>query len=282
MQIDLHIHTTYSDGEKTPRQILDICEKKNMKIISITDHNNINGVKEAIRINSSKEITIIPGIELSAKYRGGQLHILGYNLCLDNVALNHLCTLIMEDNLKRIQSLVENLFNVYKISFKDEELQDVYNFKGNIGRPQIAKLCVKYGYSSSVKEAFKTLFNPIKDRIIKRTIEPTAKECIDYILKAGGIVSLAHAITLNKEQTELKKIVKELTSYGLSAIEIYHISHSLAFSKQLLQIADELNLLCSAGSDYHGHIVKPNIDIGEYSKEKINESDITIISSLLR
>lgn len=280
MKIDMHIHTTYSDGELTPMQILNLCYDKNMKIISITDHNSILGAKEAIKINPYKDIRIIPGIELSSKYKGGEQHILGYNFSLNDKRLNEICDLVVKDNLRRIISLVANLHSVYGISFKDEDLQKVYNMKGNIGRPEIAKLCIKYGYVNTVKEAFDKFFIPIKDKTVKRQIDLTAKECIDYIINAGGIVSLAHPITLNKDFDELKNHIKELKEYGLSAIEIYHSKHTPKYSSELLKIANDLNLLCSAGTDYHGVLVKPNIFVGEYNKESLKEEEITILTKM--
>ena len=280
MKIDMHIHTTYSDGELTPMQILNLCYDKNMKIISITDHNSILGVKEAIKINPYKDIRIVTGIELSSKYRGGEQHILGYNFSLDNKELNEICKLIVEDSLRRIKSLVANLHLVYGISFKDEELQDIYNMVGNIGRPEIAKLCVKHGYVNKVQEAFDKFFIPIKDKTVKKQVDLTAKECIEYITKAGGIVSLAHPITLNKDINELKNHIKELKEYGLSAIEVYHSKHTQEYSGELLKIANDLELLCSAGTDYHGTLVKPNIFIGEYNIKKLKEEEVTILTKI--
>lgn len=280
MKVDLHIHSTYSDGELTPMQLLNLCYDKDMKIISITDHNSIMGAKEAITLNPYKNIKVIPGIEINAKYTGGEQHILGYNIEIDNKDLNNICKLIVEDNLRRIKSLVANLKSIYGISFKDEELQDVYNMVGNIGRPEIAKLCLKHGYVKTIQEAFDKLFIPIKDKTVKRQVDLSAKECIEYIINAGGVASLAHPITLNKDTKDLKEYIKELKTYGLSAIEVYHSLHSAQYSNNLLKIAKELNLLCSAGSDYHGVLVKPNIFVGEYNKKDLKEEDITILSKI--
>ncbi len=282
MTTDLHIHTNYSDGEFSPLDVLCLCKRDNITTISITDHNNFLGSKEAISLNPYKDITIIPGIEMEAKYNGGQLHILGYNIDLNNKELNEICALLMKDNLRRIKSLVANLYEVYKIHFPDEELQDIYNKKGNIGRPEIAKLCIKYGFAINTKDAFKKFFKPIEDMTIKKEVELSAKECIEYIINASGVAGIAHPITLKKDFGQTSAFIKELKTYGLSFIEVYHSSHSLDYACQMLQIANNLNLLCSAGSDFHGPVVKPNIFIGKYSKNNITNEAITILTKLLR
>lgn len=281
-KIDLHMHSVYSDGELTPIELLERCNKLGIEVMAITDHNNVLGVKETIKNNPYQNVKVIPGIELEGKYTNGQLHILGYNISLEDKGLNEICRLIMEDNVRRLKSLINNLKNIYGLSFKEEDLQTIFEQIGNVGRPDIAKLCIKYGYTKTIKETFDKLLNPIKDKTIKKTIDLTDKECIECIIKAGGTVSLAHPITLKKDIGDLKEYIKLLKSYGLTSIEVYHSLHSKEYSCELLKIADEVNLLVSAGSDYHGPIVKPNVRIGEYNQENVGFKEITILSKIMR
>ena len=280
--VDLHMHTTYSDGEYTNTKLLKMCERENMSYVAITDHNNFMGVKDISKLNLNKDIVVFPGIEFSSKYTGGQCHILGYGFDLNNKELNEVCSLIVEDSKRKLMSLVENLYTSYHIKFKDEDLNKIFSQVGNVGRPHIAKLCVEYGYTKTTEEAFKKVFDPIKDKVVKRRINPTPKECINYILNAGGVVSLAHAITLKKNDEDLFEFVKELTDSGMQAIEVYHSKHSLKFSSYLLKVANKLGLLVSGGSDFHGPYIKPTVKIGNLSEKQVTRKDLTIIDEILR
>jgi len=278
--IDLHVHTIYSDGEHTPQEILDVCKHRGISTVAITDHNSMQGSKEAIQTNPYKDITVIPGIELSAHYdvKGANLHILGYNIDLYNVQLNDITKAVMEDNVRRLKSLVELLKQYYNLSFKDGDLEIVYQSVGNIGRPDIAKLCVAYRYTETVQEAFEKYLNPVDDKIAKRRVEFTDKSCIEYILGAGGIACLAHPIELMMEMDELKKYIKRLMSYGLESIEVYQSKHSESYSRELLDIVNEFGLLYSVGSDYHGPMVTPDIELGYGQQHNLNIQTATILS----
>ena len=280
--IDLHVHTIYSDGEHTPLEILDICKQRGVTTVAITDHNSMQGSKEAVKNNSYKDITVIPGIELSARYdvKGANLHILGYNIDLYDETLNNVTYAVMQDNVMRLESLVGLLKKYYNLSFKDEDLQTVYTSIGNIGRPDIAKLCVKYGYASTVQEAFAKFLNPVDDKIVKRRVEFTDKSAIEYILGAGGIACLAHPIELLKEHDDLRDYIKLLMSYGLECIEVYQSKHSATYIMELLDIVNEFGLVYSAGSDYHGPIVTPDIELGYGKDNNLNIQTATILSKI--
>lgn len=161
--IDLHVHTIYSDGEFSPKEILDLCKLRNITVIGITDHNIMDGCKQAILENPYKDIKVIPGLELGAKYdvKGANLHILGYNIDLENDLLNNVCNSIREDNIMRLESIVSLLGTHYGLNFKEEDLKRIYNSIGNIGRPDIARLCVEYGYAETINEVFDNYLNPI-------------------------------------------------------------------------------------------------------------------------
>lgn len=278
--IDLHVHTIYSDGEHTPLEVLDICNKRGISTIAITDHNSMEGSKQAIANNPYDHIKVISGIELSAKYdvKGANLHILGYGMDLYNKELNEVTNAVMQDNVMRLQSIVRLLKKHYNMCFKEEDLERVYSCIGNIGRLDIAKLCVDYGYAVSVEETFAKYLNPIDDKVAKRKVEFTDKSAIEYILKAGGIPCLAHPIELLIDMHDLKSYIRTLMSYGLGAIEVFQSKHSESYSKTLLKIANEFGLLYSAGSDYHGPIVTPDIEMGYGKNHNLHISGATILS----
>ena len=279
--IDLHVHSTFSDGELTPLQILDVCKKNGIGVVSITDHENLIGSKVAISNNPYSDITVIPGIELEADYSNGQCHILGYNMSLDNERLNNITKDIMLDNINRIKSLIVLLYEHYKIKFDDKDLEVMFSKEGNIGRPEVAKLCVKYGYSETVESAFKQYLRPLKKKL-KQEIKLSHIECIDYIKNAGGLVSLAHPITLKKDDEELFEYIKMLKEHGLDAIEVYHTKHNLEYSNKLITFCNKLELLQSGGTDYHGPVVKPNIEIGTGKNGSMKITDLSILSKIVR
>lgn len=277
--IDLHIHSTYSDGELTPIEILHYCNQNDIHTIAITDHENTLGSKEAVQNNPYSDILIISGIEMNAlPPKEGQMHILGYNVDYQNQALQDISRALIAENKRRLASLVKLLYKS-GIKFKDKDLEEVFSSKGNLGRPHIGKLCVQYGYAPTLKDAFKTLFSPLMKDVEKERIKLTSKECINYIHGAGGLVSLAHPITLKLKDEELFVYLQTLANMGIDAIEVFHSSMSKEYSKQLITYANQLNLLQSGGSDYHGPIVKPEIKIGT-GNNNLNMTHLSILERI--
>ncbi len=282
MKIDMHVHTIYSDGEKSPKEILEMCHKQNIKIISITDHNNIEGVKIAIQTNPYKDMVVIPGIEFSASSSmvAGQVHILGYNMNLNDTELNSITKLIMQSNKDRIKYAIQVLNEDFGITFDHEDVEEILSSSiGNIGRPELAKLLVKNGYVNDVSQAFSTYLVAIKDKIDKKRIKLSEKECIKYIKDAGGEAFLAHPFTIEySSNEELKNYIRCLKGLGISGIEVYHSLINPKLSEMLNQFAEEFNLLTSAGSDYHGPFVKPKVNLGKGNNGyELNSKDVTCI-----
>lgn len=284
MKIDLHVHTIFSDGEYTPLEILNQCKAEDVNIVSITDHNNLKGSKNAMLKNPYNDITVISGVELAAKYSlcGGQLHILGYNINLNDEKLNSVLDEIMKDSIRRIESLLYQLKVNFNITFKDNDVSEIFTSCGNIGRPEVAKLCVKYGYVTTVDEAFKKFFEPVHHKLVRKKVDLSDKECIEYIRNAGGIACLAHPITLKKNNQELREYISKLLSYGLEAVEVYHSKHTKAFSDSLLNITKEMKLLYSVGSDYHGPLVTPDTMLGRGINNNLNMEGASILSKIFK
>lgn len=278
--IDLHVHTIYSDGEHTPLEILVKCKQRGVSTVAITDHNSMEGSRRAIIGNPYSDVKVISGIELSASYsvKAANLHVLGYNIDLENKALNDVTQAIMSDNIYRIESLVRLLGKHYNLAFAERDLERIYASVGNIGKPDIARLCVNYGYTSTVREAFDKYITPVDDKIAKRRTILTDRECIDYIRNAGGVACLAHPIELKKSMDDLKEYIKQLATYGLEAVEVYQSKHSVAYTRQLLELVNEFGLLYSVGSDYHGPVVSPNAELGFGNNHNLHIDTATILS----
>lgn len=164
--IDLHTHSCYSDGEYTPNELILKAKKEGITTIAITDHDTILGNKNITLTKEEKTgIKIVSGIELSAKTSSGQMHILGYNIDINNQALNDKTIELKNNSLYSILGILVQIKKDYNITFSTEEILTILNSKGNIGRPDIAKLCIKYNYVSSVKEAFDKYLTPANNKI---------------------------------------------------------------------------------------------------------------------
>ena len=278
--IDLHIHSIHSDGTKTPSDLLNLAKEKNIKILAITDHDDIEGSKRIIE-TPHEGITIYSGVELNAKVDKGQMHILGYNIDLENKELNDKLIELKENSKHNIMLYVNQLKEDYNIEFPQEDIDKILNREGNIGRPLLALLLIKYGYINSVPEAFDEYLNDKKVRQHKMWI--TKEECIKLIINAGGIPVLAHPFTLKLTNEELKEEIKYLISLGLKGIEIVHSKSNNEQREYYKELASEFNLLTTGGTDYHGPEVKPNIELGTGIDNNVNisDKDITLIDSIV-
>jgi len=264
---NLHSHSTHSDGVYTPAELVKIAKDEGYGALAITDHDTLLGIKNITY--TSKKITIIKGIELSAKVSKGRMHILGYNIDANSNELNEKMNELRNNSLYSVLSLIIQIRNDYNIAFDYFDIKDLVNSTRNLGRPEIAKLCVKYGYATDVQDAFDKYLIDSYEKIKRNNKGLSYKECISLILKSGGIPILAHPKTLKLDKNELTSLIKEMVDYGLKGIEVYHSSHTIEDIHEYLDIANKFNLLISGGSDYHGPIVKPKIHLGKVANNKL-------------
>lgn len=256
--IDLHTHTIYSDGDLTPNELIKKAIDNNVSILSITDHDNVLAYKN---ITDTNGIEIIPGVELSAKIDKGRMHILGYGIDVDNKNLNKELNELKEINIDAILMIVDILKNK-GIVLADKDISLIINRVGDVGRPDIARLLIDYGYAETVEDAFQKYLIEANEKIkhIKKLL--TVEECINLIKEANGIPILAHPVSLKQNYKELKETLKTLKEMGLMGIEAFHYSHTLEEEKEFLALANQYNLLYSGGSDYHGVLTKPEVELG--------------------
>jgi len=276
--IDLHIHTIFSNGELLPLAVLDRCKKNNVNIMSITDHNSIVGVRAAMDKNPYKDIRVISGIELAAaSERGQHKHFLGYNFNVNDIHLNKMLNFIRMDGFDMLFNMVQILIKEYRIMFSNKEITEIFGTPGDIGRSQLANFLVLKGHASTEKEAYDKYLQPVRDRGIKREISLTDRDCINFIKNAGGIACLAHPYQLRMDYSELEKYLKYLKWCGLDAIEVYHSEQNIQMRIKLEKIADKLELKKSVGSDYHGKMSTPNIQIGYGIKNNLMKESASIL-----
>ncbi len=274
--IDLHIHSYYSDGELSPLDIVNIARDRNIGTISITDHDTLLGNLELFKYEIN-DIKIIPGIELSAKADKGRMHILGYNIDIYNKELNDKMDELRNNSIYSVLSIINQIKKDYDIRFSTEDLQELINAKRNIGRPDVAKLCIKYGFANSIDDAFEKYLVYAYEKNRKTNKGLKYQECIELILNAGGIPVLAHPISLLMNDKELYKFLTEMKENGLKGIEAYHSDHTAEEIKKYLEFSEKLGLLYSGGSDYHGKIVKPEIEPGTGKNNNLHIKKLSIL-----
>ena len=283
--IDLHSHTTYSDGELTPQELIYLAIDSNIGMLAITDHDTLNGVKninrEDKKIKESK-IQIIDGIELTAYVEKGLMHILGINIDKNNKELNEQMDRLRNNSISRMKSYLEQMKKDYEIEFKEEDITELLNSSHNIGRPDLAKLCIKYGYVKSVKEAFDKYLVDVYNKTKTTSNRLLYKECIELINKANGIPVLAHPKSLELEEQELDLLLRDMIECGLKGIEVYHSSHSNEERELFLKLANKYNLLISGGSDYHGPITKPHISLGTGENNNLNIKELSLVKYITK
>lgn len=281
--VDMHTHTNYSDGELSPEELIKLAISKNIKALAITDHNTIEGIKTINRNSSfiiNSGINIISGIELSAKTDQGTMHILGYNIDINNPNLNKKLSTLKDNSINSVLSILEQIKRDYGIVFCYEDTRKLINTNHNLGRIDIAKLCVMYGYASNIKDAFNkyliSAYNKTRDMNKKMNYQ----ECLELIRNSGGIPVLAHPKSLNLPEKEFLILLKDMIKYGLEGIEVYHSTHTPEEMSYYHQIANQYNLLISGGSDYHGKGIKPDIELGTGKNHNLKIKQLSLLDKL--
>lgn len=259
--VDLHMHSVHSDGSMEPIELIKMGKEKGLKIMALTDHDNIEGSKEFIKYND-QGIYLYSGVELTAKASKGRMHILGYNIDLDNKKLNDVLMKMKEASIYNFLLYVELLRKDYNLNIPQEKIEQIIKSKGNIGRPHLAKVLIEEKYCQNVDEAFDRFLSPVYEKARKVKKGLTEEECVTLIKEAGGIVSLAHPSSLKMDNDELEKEIIYLKSLGLDSIEVIHINNSKENRLFYHYLAQKYNLLESGGSDFHGIEVKPDVLMG--------------------
>lgn len=283
--IDMHVHSSYSDGDLSIQGLIKLAIEKRIGTFAITDHDTIDCVKKidrSDRIIVDTGIEIVNGIELSAKTDKGRMHILGYGIDLSNEELNNKMMESKDNSINSLLSIMEQIKKDYGIRFGYEDIKELINSDHNLGRPDLAKLCVKYRYASTVKEAFdKYLIDAFnKTRGVRRKMQ--YEECLRLIKNSGGIAVLAHPKSLELSEKNFLILLKDMISKGLEGIEVYHSSHSKYEMDYYTGIANKYDLLVSGGSDYHGKSVKPDIELGTGKNNNFCIKKLSLLDELHR
>lgn len=257
--IDLHVHSTASDGTLTPSELIFHAKENGLLAIALTDHDTVQGVEECMCAGKEAGLRVVPGIELAGEYNLQEIHILGYNIDITSSLLNDKLKYLIQSRNNRNYKILEKL-NTLGFHITYDDLLTGSDSETVVTRSHFARALTQKGYTRSNKEAFDLYLAPGKPAYVKRE-RFTPEECIFLIHQAGGIASLAHPTLYGLNHTAMKNLIKELAKLGLDAIESYYSTYTEADTACFLQLCKNLNLIPTGGSDFHG-TNKPDIKIG--------------------
>lgn len=266
MKIDLHIHTTYSDGIFSPEKIIDTAISAGLDAIAITDHDNVLSypvAKEYLEkiqpVGSQKPLILIPGIEINTIYKNYEVHILGYYMDMENADFQKVVKYQQAARIKQTKEIIRLLAKKEGIKIDIDDIKNLVSIGGSIGRPHLAKAICSAGGTASIIDAYNKYINNKSPVYIQRkTVSP--HEAVETIYDAGGIPVFAHPYDVDIAES----LIKELMNYGLRGIEAYHRKHSPAMVEYFSTIAEKYGLIMTGGSDFHApHPTTGNVILGK-------------------
>lgn len=262
-KIDLHLHSTSSDGTRTPAELVDLSlqmKGQDLAVVAITDHDTVAGIPEflAEAARYPGEILAIGGVEISCDYEGNEIHMLGYGVDPEDQPLNAALAMYREERDMRNSRILAKIREA-GMEICEEDIKPLHE-GDTIGRPAIARYLLEKGYVASVKEAFDRYLAEGRPCYVDRK-KPDPSEALALIHNSGGIAVLAHPVLYKKlTEEQLERLVKELTDQGLEGMESFYSRNKEADTDKYCQMADRYGLFTTCGSDYHGD-VKPDLSI---------------------
>lgn len=241
IEADLHIHTTASDGEYTPGEIVKKSKAIGLQTIAITDHDSLGAVLAAVAAGNEAGLEVVPGVEISCVFERDEVHILGYFIDVHNPELLQLLAELEESRHTRMKIMVEKANNM-GFNMKEEDV--LYN--GVPGRAHFGRALVRGGYVRDMHEAFSTYLKLNGPLYVPRyDISPGA--IIQRIKGAGGVASLAHPGLLKD-----RRVIEKIVPFGIAGMEVYYPLHSKKQVKDFLRLTQTYGLTPTGGSDFHG------------------------------
>ncbi|MBT8764496.1 PHP domain-containing protein [Desulfohalobiaceae bacterium Ax17] len=257
-EIDLHTHSTASDGTLTPTELVRLAKKQGLKAIALTDHDTIRGLASALQAGKELGLEVIPGCELSVDYPDGIMHILGLWLRPEAEQLDAALRSLQAKRNKRNELMIAKLQDL-GLDITYAEVKELAG-GGSVGRPHLAQVLMKKGIVPSIQEAFNKYLGPRGSAYVPKQ-KLTPEEAISLLKKEQATVILAHPFSLNLHLPALEKELVQLKKLGLDGVEVLYSEHTPDQTAAYLYLCQELDLLVSGGSDFHGTI-KPHIALG--------------------
>ena len=243
--VDLHSHTTASDGTLSPRELVHEAARRGLRVLAITDHDSTEGLAEAMdEAERHRPLQIVPGIEINCDVEGAEIHILGY--CVDYLApwFQTFCREQREERRQRVHRMAQRLGELGMPIDPDEVLALVQ--EGSAGRPHVAQVMVRRGYVRSTREAFDRYLGAGKPAHVQRKrVRPG--DAVRLVRQAGGVPVFAHPGLAAKDE-----LIPALVLAGMMGIECYYTEHSAAQTAGYVQMCRDLDLVATGGSDFHG------------------------------
>ena len=245
-KVDLHIHSTVSDGKFSPEEIVSKAAALGLTIIALADHDSVDGIAPALEAAKAfPPLRIIPCVEISTDMPSGEAHVLGYFIDYTSDELNASLEKFRSSRQRRAQGMIAKLHNL-GIRVDWQRVQEIAG-DGSTGRPHIAQAMLEKGYITSIKDAFTGYIEHGGPAYVERE-KMTPAEAVALIVRSNGLPVLAHPFTVNDPQA----MVIELKTAGLVGIEAYYNGYTADETKSLVSLADRHGLIATGGSDYHG------------------------------
>jgi len=242
-RIDLHIHTTCSDGTFTPEAAIRESSRLGMRMVAIADHDITDGVAPALAA-APPGLTVVPAVEINTDYEAGEVHLLGYWIDLEHQGLQQELARIRNARLERSRHILQKLAGV-GCRISEQRVREIAG-EGSVGRPHIAAAMVEAGYVRTISEAFDRFIGRRGVAYVER-YRITPEEAVGYLQGAGGIPVLAHPVKVKRPG-----LIERLIPAGLRGIEAFHSDHTSADAASYVALAQRLGLLVTGGTDSHG------------------------------
>ncbi len=261
--IDLHLHTTASDGAFAPANLVRMAHEASLDCIAITDHDSTDGVAAAQEAGQNCGVRVIAGIEFNTMWHGQSVHILGYFVDMEHPELQTVVARQRDGRLYRAQKMVEKLA-VLDLPLSWEDILERAD-GGAVGRPHIAKAMMEQGYVRDSNEAFAKYLGHGMPAYVEQP-KLTPGDAVTLLHQAGGAAGLAHPYNVEgADQVDLDTLVPELADAGLDAIETYYTGYTAGQQAEILDIAERLDLIPTGGSDFHGGGILTQARLGAIS-----------------
>ena len=254
--LDLHSHTTASDGSLTPTQEVQLARKKGCSLIAVTDHDPMGGVAAALEAGKKYNVDVVPGVEISSGVTL-EVHMLGYGMSPDHPVMKAMMEDMRAARVERMERIIENLQKM-GVPITVEEVEAVAG--GAIGRPHIAQVLIAHGLVPDVRTAFREYIGVGAKAYVERR-KMTSEQVIANIRDAGGVPVLAHGGLLRISEVELNQWIDSMAKKGLMGLECYHNAHTPQMERLLRAAAERNGLLVTGGSDFHG-ASRPDVEMG--------------------
>lgn len=257
-KVDLHVHSTYSDGTNTPAELIELAKEEGLSAIALTDHDTLDGIPDALNAAKNEPVQLIPGVELSTNFNNTEVHIVGLFIDYKNPQINEYLEVQRQSRIDRNIQMCQKFCDI-DIEITYEKMCELYP-DAVITRAHFADYLVKNKYTGDRNEAFDRYLSPGKPCYVSRhKVDPA--QAIDVIHKACGVAILAHPILYHLGKEQMNALLNHVCDAGIDGIEAIYSTYKPADERYIRKLAGERGLLISGGSDYHG-ANKPNIKLG--------------------